>query len=123
MNRFRPGAAPAALLLLTVAAIAQSQLPPLSKIDRQRGLEMLKQIHADIEKNYYDPTFRGIDLATKYKSTSDVIAGATTLNQVFAALTDFVTSLDDSHTTFLPPSRRAKIDYGWRMAMVGDGPL
>jgi len=119
----RTGLALVGIVAAALSPLAQSTLPPLSKIDRQRGLEMLKQIHADIEKNYYDPTFKGVDLAGKYKATVDVITGATNLNQVFAALTDYVTSLDDSHTTFLPPSRRARIDYGWRMAMVGDTPL
>jgi C-terminal processing protease CtpA/Prc len=119
----RSGLALAAAVAAVLSTAAQATLPPLSKIDRQRGLEMLKQVYADIDRNYYDPSFKGVDLAGKYKATSEIIANATNLNQLFAALTDFVTSLDDSHTTFLPPGRRARIDYGWRMAMVGDTPL
>lgn len=84
---------------------------------------MLRQVREDIEKNYFDPAFKGIDMAAKFSTAEQLIAKATTLNEMYAVLTDAVTALDDSHTVFLPPSRAARVDYGWRMAMVGDAPL
>lgn len=92
----------------------------LSKIDRQRGLAMLRQMHENIEKYYYDPTYHGVDLAAKYKTAEDLLEKATTLNEVYTILTDAVRVLNDSHTYFIPPGRNATVAYGWRMAPIGD---
>jgi S1-C subfamily serine protease len=46
-----------------------------------------------------------------------------TLADAFAVIADFLLQFDDSHTTFIPPDRRVRVDYGWTMAMVGDVPL
>ena len=56
-------------------------------------------------------------MAAKFSTAEQLIAKATTLNEMYAVLTDAVTALDDSHTVFLPPSRAARVDYGWRMAL------
>jgi hypothetical protein len=103
-----------ALLFTTVTGQA------LSKIDKQRGVAMLRQMRQNIEKYYYDPTYRGIDLAGKFKAAEEQIEKATSLNEVYTILTDTVRSLDDSHTYFIPPGRNATVAYGWSMAPIGD---
>lgn len=105
-----------ALLFTTAAADQQA----LSKIDKQRGVAMLRQMRENIEKYYYDPTYRGIDLAGKFKAAEEQIEKAASLNEVYAILTDTVRSLDDSHTYFIPPGRNATVAYGWSMAPIGD---
>src|SRR5438067_1343693 len=39
---------------------------------------------------------------------------------MYGIIAQAVLDLNDSHTTFVPPSRTARINYGWRMQMIGD---
>ena len=106
---------------LCVAALsAQTGLSPN---DRHLVLVMLRQVRADVEKNYYDPAFRGIDLKAKFDAAERQLASAPTLADAFSLIADPLFQLDDSHTAFIPPNRRARIDYGWRMTIVGDVPF
>jgi C-terminal processing protease CtpA/Prc len=97
--------------------------PPLSTMDRQRGQLMLRHLKEDIEKHYYDPGFRGVDLKKAYAAAEEKVRSATTLNDVYAILTDFAGQLNDSHTVFFPPERRARVQYGWRMKLIGDAAI
>lgn len=115
--------ATAAVVLFVLAAVVAAQAPPISRIDRQRTQQMLRQIREDIEKHYYDATFRGVDLAQTFQNATAALETAPTLNDAYAVLTDTVARLDDSHTVFFPPGRNLTVEYGWRMAMVGDLPL
>ena len=84
---------------------------------------MLRDIRDDVAKHYYDPAFHGIDLNASYKEAELSLKTAGAFNDGIATLAGFLTRFDDSHTTFLPPNRRARVNYGWEMAMVGDRPL
>jgi carboxyl-terminal processing protease len=42
------------------------------------------------------------------------------MGQAFGIIAQAVLELNDSHTTFYPPSRSAKFEYGWRWQMIGD---
>ena len=84
---------------------------------------MLRQVREDVEKHYYDPAFHGIDLKAAFAAAEQSLKTAPTLTDAFATLSDVLFQLDDSHTVFIPPNRRTRIDYGWQMAMVGDVPL
>ena len=121
-----------AVLLLSVALDCgprvHAQVPPpkaigLSPNDRHLVLVMLRQVREDVEKNYYDPAFRGIDLKAKFDAAERQLASAPTLADAFSLIADPLFQLDDSHTAFIPPNRRARIDYGWRMTIVGDVPF
>jgi C-terminal processing protease CtpA/Prc len=113
----------AALSLVLCSATAIAQPPPISRIDRQRVQDMLRQVRDDIEKNYYDPAFRGIDLDDLFDKARTALAQAPTLNDAYAILTDTVMRFDDSHTVCVPPGRNLTVEYGWRMAMIGSQPL
>lgn len=45
---------------------------------------------------------------------------ARSLGELFGIVAEAVLALDDSHTTFYPPERAARVEYGWRMQAVGD---
>lgn len=112
-------------LLVTALALcaplaAQQTVVPLSNANRQRGLAMLKQFREDIEKHYYDPKFRGVDIAAAFKAAEDLVQKAPSLNEMYAAITNAAAALDDSHTYFIPPGRGVDVEYGWRMAAIGD---
>jgi C-terminal processing protease CtpA/Prc len=105
-----------------VAGAAQSG-PTLSKNDRELMLTMLRAIRDDVAKHYYDPSFHGIDLKARFKDAEARLKTTAAFNDGMSTLAEFLTQFDDSHTTFLPPNRRVRVDYGWQMAMVGDKPL
>ena len=81
---------------------------------------MLDAAHDDLKKNYYDATLRGIDIETKFKDAKERIKQATTRDQLIITVAQAMLDFNDSHTFFIPPSRAAKIEYGWEMQMVGD---
>ncbi|HEU4834697.1 MAG TPA: S41 family peptidase [Pyrinomonadaceae bacterium] len=104
------------ILVLTQTALSQT----LSSQDRDRGVVMLKAVRDDIKKNYYDPTFRGIDLEARTKVAEERIKQARTNGEVFGVIAQFLLEFKDSHTIFLPPQRNARIEYGWQMQTFGD---
>ena len=81
---------------------------------------MLNVIKGDIKKDYYDPTFHGIDLDARFKVAEEKIKQATSLGQIFGIIAQTLIELEDSHTFFLPPSRPYTTEYGWQMQMIGD---
>lgn len=112
----------AALLCLLILSgwLSPLRAQTLSSIDRERGRAMVGIIKDEIKKSYYDPSYHGIDLDTRFKAAEEKIKTATSLGQVFGIIAQAVTELNDSHTFFIPPPRAARADYGWQMQMVGD---
>lgn len=104
------------LLGSTHAVFSQS----ISSQDRDRGIIMLKAARDDIRKNYYDPTFRGIDLDARTKVAEEKIKQAKSNAEVFGTIAQLLLEFNDSHTLFLPPQRSARIEYGWQMQTFGD---
>src|SRR6185503_14747127 len=39
---------------------------------------------------------------------------------IFGTIAQVLVELNDSHTTFLPPGRSSKTEYGWQMQAIGD---
>jgi C-terminal processing protease CtpA/Prc len=88
--------------------------------DKERARMMLKIIKDDIKKNYYDPSFHGVDIEAKFKAADEKLEQATSNGQAFGIIAQSLLDLNDSHTFFLPPQRAARTDYGWLMQMVGE---
>jgi len=97
--------------------------PTLTKSDRDQMLAMLRELRDDVAKHYYDPAFHGVDLGARFTDAEARLRTTTVFNDGIATLAEFLTELDDSHTTFIPPNRRVRVDYGWQMAIVGSVPL
>src|SRR5437588_8773242 len=111
----------AATFLLLAGAQLQSycQQAP-SGFDKDRGRLMLGLIKDDLKKNYYDPSFHGIDIEARFKTADDKIKQAQSLGQIFGIIAQALIDLDDSHTFFFPPGLSTKTEYGWQMQVVGD---
>ena len=119
LTRARLSLFAAALLLLPAfsqAARAQS----ISGYERESGRQMLKMVKLDIEKNYYDPTFHGIDLDARFKEADEKIKKATSNGQIFGIIAQALLDFNDSHLFFTPPPRVSRVEYGWQMKAVGD---
>ncbi|HEX8493405.1 MAG TPA: S41 family peptidase [Pyrinomonadaceae bacterium] len=102
--------------LFTVRAQSEADL----KRDRNRGIVMLRGIKDYLKADYYDPTFHGVDIETRFKASEEKINQATSLGQIFGIIAQTLVELNDSHTYFVPPPRPVKVDYGWRMQLIGD---
>lgn len=112
-----------ALLLATVLCLSfllPASAQSLGSLDRENGRSMLSMIQLDIEKNYYDPTFRGIDLKARFKTADERIKLAKSNSEVFGIIAQVLLDFDDSHLFFSPPPRAAVVRYGWQMQMIGD---
>lgn len=107
------------ILVSLVALAASAQILPIGR-ERNRGRAMLKEIKEDLKKNYYDPTFRGIDIETRFKQAEERIEKATHQNEIFGIIAETLVDLNDSHTYFVPPGRSYTFEYGWQMQMIGD---
>jgi C-terminal processing protease CtpA/Prc len=88
--------------------------------DRDRARAMLRNIKRELQKNYYDPAFHGLDLEARFLKAEEKLATATSLGQLMGVIAQAVIDLQDSHTWFMPPNRTVSVDYGWRIQMVGD---
>jgi carboxyl-terminal processing protease len=109
-------------ILFGAGLLAQTG-PALSQTDRGILTTMLRQIHDDLVQHYYDAGFHGVDLDASVRQAGQRLQSAETADDALATLADVLTQFDDSHTTFLPPNRRLRVNYGWQMAMVGGTPL
>jgi C-terminal processing protease CtpA/Prc len=117
-----------AVCITVIFGIIQTGLTqtPNQKIgpnDRERAKTMLADMRDTVKKNYYDPTFHGIDVDARYKIYRDRVEKAETLADAFRTVAAFLSGLDDSHTFFIPPNRSYRSEYGYRMQMVGDSCL
>ena len=92
----------------------------LTRIERSRGFTMLDVVRQDIEKNYFDSTYGGIDLKAVFDSARARIEAADRLEQVLGAIANATLSLNDSHTAFIPPRLTYGAEYGFDMRFVGD---
>lgn len=107
------------LLLLTAFSFCYSQTPP-AKEDRENARTMLSTIKSDLQKNYYDPKYGGMNLDERFKTADEKINQAASLAQLLGIVGQVLLDLNDSHTFFLPPGRTYKTDYGWQMKAIGD---
>lgn len=92
----------------------------LDKLQRDRALAMLQDVSLALRKNYYDPTYHGVDLDARFRDAQEKIEKATSLGQTFGAIAVAIDGLHDSHTHFIPPERPLRLDYGYRLTMIGD---
>jgi len=81
---------------------------------------MLKVIRDDLKKNYYDPSFHGMDVDARFKTAEEKLKKATSLGQALGIIAQTLLELNDSHAFFIPPPRPERVEYGWYMQMIGN---
>src|ERR1051326_9289380 len=91
------------LILLALAAPAASAQLPLG-FERDRANIILNSIKNDLKKNYYDPSFHGMDVEARFKQAEEKLKIATNQNQMFGVIAQALVDLDDPHTFFIPPA-------------------
>jgi C-terminal peptidase prc len=104
------------VFIISTASFAQS----FSGTERSQAKDMLNSVKNEIKAKYYDKTYHGINLDERFKLAEEKLGKATTMGQSFGIIAQAVLELNDSHTTFYPPARTSRIEYGWQMQMIGD---
>lgn len=108
------------MLLCLGGANTSLRAQGLATFDRDSASTMLSVIKEDLKDNYYDQNLRGMNVEERFKQAEGQIKLATSRDQLMTIVAQVLLDLDDSHTFFLPPSRAARVEYGWLMQMIGD---
>jgi len=108
------------LALVGSGAAGSPQQQKLNKADLETVRQILHNAHDVVQKNYYDPEYHGLDLHARLGEYDERIKNAGSLGDAFGVVAGFLKGLKDSHTYFSPPSRASRMDYGYRMQMIGD---
>jgi C-terminal processing protease CtpA/Prc len=106
-----------ALIALPHGARAQGSFPAP---EHRKIQNILNAVRKQIDQNYFDSTFRGVNMQANYDSASAHIRDAISPDAALGAVAWYALQLNDSHTFFAPPSQTVTVDYGWNMAMIGD---
>ncbi len=88
------------------------------KTERVVSLDMLENVKNDIQKNYYDANFHGINLEENYAKTRELIKNAASSNEMTDFITRFCYLFDDSHLYFSPPRKTFSVDYGLNLLLI-----
>lgn len=115
-----PAAALAILVGCPILFSAQEQQQAITPIQRQQAEDMLSDMREALKKNYYDPTFHGVDIAARYLTYKDRLKKSETLGDAFRTVAAYLTGLNDSHTFFIPPRLTYEAVYGYRVQIVGE---
>ena len=110
----------AALFVWVLATGAWVAAQGLSANDAHRVHQMLREAYDSVRQNYYDTTFHGLDLDARFREYDDKLKSAASLNAGLTVIAAFLDGLKDSHTYFMPPARPYRLDYGYRLAPIGD---
>lgn len=61
-----------------------------------------------------------MDVDARFKLAEEKLKKANSLGQSYGIIAQTLLDLNDSHTSFAPPSRAATVEYGWHMQAIGD---
>lgn len=116
-----------AVLVCLVPSMVAAQQPGATydsksdpKANRARGLLILRQISDVLSQQYYDETFRGMNLKERFRAAEETIKKQDMNWQIYRTIAQVLIELQDSHTTFLPPDRKYRVEYGFTTLMIGD---
>ncbi len=107
-------------LILFYGLLSGQASAQVSGNDRGMAMKMLEMTRNAVKDNYFDPKFRGVNVDEVFTQTKEKMKSASTRDELMMLIAQAVVMLDDSHTNFYPPDRAADIEYGWRLAMIGD---
>jgi carboxyl-terminal processing protease len=117
--RARHFALPLAILTLGFV-FTPSHAQPFEKYQRERGLQMLRDVAEALRKHYYDPSYHGVDITPHLKAAEQTVQNANNNGQIFGAIAGVLDTLDDSHTFFEPPARSTRREFGYVLTIVGE---
>ena len=89
--------------------------------ERERGYvkEMPHAIQKDLDTNYFDPTFHGVDMKSRYQEAETRIQNSKSFREAMESLEWVLDGLNDSHTYLIPPHQPFQIEYGFAFQFYG----
>lgn len=90
---------------------------------QREAIYALNNIYRDLKKLYYDPQLRGQDMAAHYERALREVEQAGSQQERYAALSNFMDQLDDSHTFYIGYTPVALSDYGFGVRFYGETPI
>ena len=105
----------ALLLLLSALSLADSLGD-----EKARAKQILKIVSKDIEKNYYDPSLKGLNWAELNAQAVAMIDNANSLGQIYTTIFGLVDRLNDSHTMFFSPGHVSVPQFGFEAKAYGN---
>jgi len=121
MHKFFQKVCFAPLFIVFICAVtAVSGQQKMDRIERERLKTMLKVIKDTVKDEYFDPSFKGIDLEARYKRASDRIDQVESSGQAMGVIAQMLVDFNDSHLYFVPPAMTSRVEYGWRDTIAGD---
>lgn len=72
----------------------------MSSIERDLSIGMLNMTKDTIKKNYYDPTFHGVDIDFVFEQAKERMKVAPTRDALMMIIASAVLAIDESHTNF-----------------------
>ncbi|MGH9838203.1 MAG: S41 family peptidase [Blastocatellia bacterium] len=106
--------------LISLGALESARAQSFSNSDRERFRAMLKHIKNDLQKNYYDPAFHGIDIEARFKDADKQMQEAPSLLRAVSIIGQFLLDFDDPTTFFVPPLLHRIHDFGFDMQIIGN---
>src|SRR6266446_2296271 len=86
------------LVILLIVSSYPQRLPAQSfDFTRESGRIMLGMIKSDLKKNYYDPSFHGVDLDARFKLAEEKLKKANSTGQLWGVIAQTLVDLNDSH--------------------------
>ncbi|HUA16896.1 MAG TPA: S41 family peptidase [Verrucomicrobiae bacterium] len=100
------------------AALSTAQGTLKSNRELMRGIA--KGVHDIIQKNFYDPSLKGIDWNKELEETQKKIDATDKVGEMYAAIYWMVRKIDDSHTNFRPPEHTLEPRFEFRAKPYGE---
>lgn len=88
--------------------------------NRNEGLRILNKVEGILEEYYFDPNYKGIDLKKRVEQAREQIKTQEYRWQIHRTIAQVLLDFDDSHTSFLPPDRLYRVEYGFSMMIIGN---
>jgi C-terminal processing protease CtpA/Prc len=107
------------LALFPLAVFGAEKTDRFLAVDRERVQVMLQVVTSDVQKYYFDAKLRGVDWNAKVAQAREKIAQAPSYDTALLEIAAVFETLNDSHTSFGPPSDPFPQDYGWQFQMIG----
>ncbi len=107
------------LLCLAVGLAAAETTPTFSANDLDRARGMLGLARDEVVKEFYDPARVGPEFLARCRAAHEALASAKSNDAALMLIAQPFFDIGDSHTRFLPPARKDRVQHHWKFHAVG----
>lgn len=107
------------LLFLLGATAGLAAGPTFTAFDLDRARGMLGLVRDEVAKEFYDPARVGPEFLARCRAAHEALASAKSHDAAHLIIAQPFLDIGDSHTVFLPPARRDRVDHHWKFHAVG----